>query len=132
MTTMAEAASVLYQRLQAGIPGVPIWFPNADYRPSQQALWVQVQLLWGQGAAQTMHPPKLNTIQGQLRVVIYAPQGQGDGPALRLADQIRPLYNRLNAGGVRCDVMSGAQDNQWQMSWYSLLLTVNFFIEETE
>lgn len=130
MTTMASAASTLYRRLQTALPDLPVWWPNADFRPPSGALWVQVQLLWGQGSLLTMAPDKLNTLQGQLRVVIYAPQNQGDGPALRLADQIRPLYNRLHLEGVRCEVMSGAMDNSFQLTWYSLLLTVPFTIEE--
>lgn len=132
MTTMASAASTLYRRLETAFPTLPVWWPNSDFRPTADALWVQVQLLWGQATAETMRPPKLNTIRGQLRLTIYAPQGQGDGPALRLADQIRPLYNRLDLDGVRCDVMSGAQDNSFQMTWYSLLLTVNYSIDESE
>lgn len=132
MTTMAGAVSTLYRRLESALPTLPIWWPNADFRPPAADLWVQVQTRWGQATAQSMRPPKLNTIQGQLRIAIYAPQGQGDGPALRLADQIRPLYNRLDLDGVRCEVMSGAQDNGYQLSWYSLLLIVNYTIDETE
>jgi hypothetical protein len=132
MTTLAQAASTLYQRLAQGLPALPVWWPNADFRPPPQTLWVQVQIRWGQGTPSTMHPPKLNTIAGQFRLTLYAPQGEGDGPVLRLADQIRPLYNRMNTGGVRCDVMSGPQDTGWQMSWYTLVLTVNFTLEESE
>jgi hypothetical protein len=132
MTTLAGATSTLYKRLQAAVPGVPIWWPNSDFRPPGDALWVQVQNLWGQAVPETMRPPKLNRISGQLRVIIYAPQGQGDGPALRLADTIRPAFNRLDLDGVRCDVMSGAQDHSFQMTWYSVLLTVNYTIEESE
>jgi hypothetical protein len=132
MTTMASATSTLYRRLEQALPDVPVWWPNSDYRPDAGTLWLQVQNLWGQAVAETMRPPKLNRLSGQLRITIYAPQGQGDGPALRLADQIRPLYNRLDLEGVRCDVMSGAQNNDFQMTWYSLLLTVNYTIEESE
>ena len=64
---------------------------------------------------------------------IYAPQATGDGAALRFAEEVRQLYNRLDDGGVRCTVASGfQQESGYAMSWEAGQVTVPFTIDEWE
>lgn len=133
MTTMLDASSVLLSRFAAAFPTVPTWWPGTDFMPPNNGtLWCQVRLVWGAGEAVTMGPDKRNTVHGVLQVRIYAPQNTGDGDALRLAEQVRQLYNRLDDGGVRCGVASGFQtSDEYALSWAAGQVTVPYTIDET-
>lgn len=133
MTTMLDASAVLLGRFAEAFPTVPTWFPGTDFMPpSTGTLWCQVRLVWGAGEVLTMAPDKTNRVHGVLQVRIYAPQNTGDGDALRLAEQVRQLYNRLDEGGVRCEVASGFQQaDDYALSWFAGQVTVPYWILET-
>ena len=135
MPSTAAIKATIEQSLVTALPTVPTDFRNVPFTPPAGQAWLRVWVLWGASQRRTMQPTKTNMLLGLVQVDIFTPQSIGEGVGMRLADQVRAVYNRRELSSVRFDVPSGPipleQETINQQIWERSSIRCNFNAEET-
>jgi len=136
MTPAAARAAVEVAINAAWGTTTTIAWPNVPFTPPlNNAKWLKVDWIWGNGAVQTKGATGgRNTVTGVLQLAIYGPKDQGDGTLDTLAETARALFNRKRLASPNTDVMFGAASGPvrlFEESWRSLVVSVPFRVEET-
>lgn len=111
-----------------GNPRTTIRWPNVPFTPPDDAAWIAVDTLWGDGFLETKDG--LNVVVGVVNINVFIPTGHGDGDLLLLVDHARDMFNRVGVSGVRFGVPSGptfAEESKWRQGTVSCA----FSVEET-
>lgn len=129
-SALMDAQAAIWTRLAAAVPTLAIAYPGTPFTTPVAAPWVRASLVWGDGALSTMGATNRNTIIGLVQLEVYTPAAQGDGANTVLADTLRDVWNRVEAGGVRYMVPSGPRPAQLDSVWFRSLLRIPFSWDE--
>ena len=90
--------------------GTIAWHNMGGFEPpAGDGVWVQPTILFGDGSLFEMSGD--NMIEGVFHVNLFRKRGEGTGALIAKADTIRTGFNRVESGGVRFGVASGAKPN---------------------
>lgn len=140
-STLTTAHRAILQRIEtAWAARTPVAWPNVEFTPpdpsapenAESAVWLQVSILWGDGAPGTMGAGGQNDVVGVLQFNIFAPKGRGGAALTTHADAARDVANRLEVGGVRFGAPSGPTVVPVESSgWAQVAVRVPFTVLET-
>jgi hypothetical protein len=89
-------------------PTVPVAFDNSAFDPARDAQdasgdpapWVRLTIVPGEGFQASLGTPRIWRSTGIVMVQVFAPLGQGDGPANELADDAAAVFRGVSLGSV--------------------------------
>lgn len=127
-SALRTAKTAITQRMDANWTATPVAYEDAPFTPPD-GRWVQLTVLWGDGAVDTMSGR--NRIPGVLTLNVFGKPGRGAGEVMGLCDQLRDLWNRQVVGPVRFDAASGPKPSVTGGSeWVQRTVDVPFTVEE--
>lgn len=129
-SALDAAVRALETRLAQAFPTTPIAWPNVEFTAPAGTLWLRPWVLWGLGELLTMRADQMNRVLGLYQVTVFSPLGRGAGPAVALGDQVRDVYNRASFAQVRVRAPSGPVALPVEPPWYSVAVSVPFYVLE--
>jgi hypothetical protein len=110
MIGIDDVADALYGRLGATFAGLPVAYPEpaVAFDPPADGRYLRAAIL--PNAPRNRFLGRQTVDQGLLQVTVVWPRNASELPAWRIAKQVCDHFNvpRLNAGGVRVQIDSGA------------------------
>jgi len=104
-----------------------IAWPDRPFRPPDNAKWLRVDWLWGDGFVETKGAAGGNTIVGILQLTIFVPKDSGDGALLALVDTMRSAVNRQTMGDIWFSAPSGPTFTT-EPKWRGAIISAPFTI----
>lgn len=103
-------------------------WPNTDYRPVKNTIWIRPTLLPAESASQTFAGKDLH--RGIYQIDIFVPKDNGPKQMFGLADAIREHFHKKtlvqDSDTIYIDVVSLANYDRVQ-SWFMGSVEVNYF-----
>lgn len=84
-------------------PRTPVEYEDVKIEPPANTLWLQFNILNGQGAQMSVGTPGSNIVRnsGVLAIRVNVPSMQGSAPFRAVADDIQTLFRNTTIGNVR-------------------------------
>lgn len=107
-----------------------IAWPNVEFTPPDGEIWLQVDILWGDGFVETMEPTGRNRLYGLVQLTLSGPLGEAQGALMTQVDTARDMLNRWTGSGVEFRAASPPvplADEEWN----KVVISVPFDVSET-
>ena len=128
--TLIHSALDLRTASFASAHGLEVAWENLVFRPRQGQAWLRPTLLPAQRRAAGLGAAAPDLLSGVYQVSLFAPAGQGWGPARALADALLAHFPRgatLASGGLRLNLnRSGCLPAPEHEHWYHLPVVVSW------
>lgn len=104
-----------------------IAWPDRPFTPPNNAKWLRVDWLWGNGFIEHKGAASGNTIVGVLQLTIFTPKDTGEGARLTLVDTMRSAVNRKTIGDICFSAPSGPTFTT-EPKWRGAIISAPFTI----
>ena len=122
--SFAQAAQSIRERFSAEWSRTPIAYPNTPFeKPSGP--WIRVTVR-GSSAEQVATVSKRLRHEGAVFVQVFTPEGQGDGEALSIADDVAALLEAQTLGGIRFYAATRRPEGVDENGWYMVIVSIPF------